>query len=130
MAEKADKEIGAKTVTTDKGAAPKPSTNSSPRYKIGDIVKFTGCIHYTSSYANGIAKACKAGLATITSINKGNPHPYKLQAVVGKGATVYGWVNAKDIAGLASSKRQKASSVKFGDAPNKAAKKSGTTEEK
>ena len=66
-------------------------------YKVGDIVNFSGCIHYTNSTSSGIGRACKAGLAKITSIAPDKAHPYHLQAVVGKGSTVYGWVNAKDI---------------------------------
>ena len=66
-------------------------------YKVGDIVQFTGCLHYTSSFKGGVAKGCKAGKAKVTAISKGNPHPYHLKAVVGKGSTVYGWVNASDI---------------------------------
>ena len=67
------------------------------KYRVGDIVQFTGCLHYTSSYNRAVAKGCKAGLAKVTDISNGNPHPYHLKAVVGKGSTVYGWVNASDI---------------------------------
>lgn len=86
-------------------------SNNTPtqvsEYKVGDIVNFTGCLHYTSSYSSGVAKACKAGLAKVTGISKGKAHPYHLQAVVGKGSTVYGWVNEADIKAVSSGKTHK-----------------------
>lgn len=104
------------TVTTE--------LKESGGYKIGDLVSFTGCLHYTNSFSRGIAKACKSGLARITNISKGNPHPYHLQAVVGKGSTVFGWVNAVDIAGKSSGKTHR---VTYGDTLSKIATKYGTT---
>ena len=74
-----------------------PPTEAANGFSVGDTVMFTGCLHYTSSYSNAIAKGCKAGLAKITQISAGNPHPYHLQAVAGKGATVFGWTNANDV---------------------------------
>lgn len=97
------------------------------KYKVGDLVQFTGCLHYTSSYSGGVAKACKAGVAKVTQLSKGQPHPYHLQAVAGKGSTVYGWVNEADIAGLASGTTQKTYTVVKGDTLTKIAKKYGTT---
>ena len=76
-----------------------PGKNARETFKIGDVVQFMGCLQYTNSYASGVAKACKAGLAKVTSLSLNNPHPYQLQAIVGKGSTVYGWVNEEDIAG-------------------------------
>ena len=64
---------------------------------IGDVVDFTGTLHYTSSYSGGLAKNCKPGKAKVTKISKGQPHPYHLAAVAGKGSTVNGWVDAADI---------------------------------
>ena len=64
---------------------------------IGDIVDFAGNLHYTSSYSGGLAKNCKPGKAKITKISKGQPHPYHLVAVSGKGSTVNGWVDASDV---------------------------------
>ncbi len=104
-----------------------PSTGSTAEYKVGDLVMFNGCLHYTSSYSAGVAKACKAGLAKVTNVAKGNPHPYHLQAVPGKGATVYGWVNAADIGGTTSGKTY---TVKKGDTLSKIAKQYGTTVDK
>lgn len=110
-------------------AAPKPSTGSTGalKYAVGDLVQFTGCLHFTSSYSGGVAKACKAGVAKVTALSKGKPHPYHLQAVAGKGSTVYGWVNEADIAGLASGTTQKTYKVVKGDNLTKIAKKYGTT---
>lgn len=69
------------------------------KYKVGDIVDFTGSTHYTSSYAAGKAKSCKPGKAKVTQLSAGQPHPYHLQAEKGSGSTVSGWVNAGDIKG-------------------------------
>ena len=74
-----------------------------------------------------MAKACKAGVAKVTALSEGKPHPYHLQAVAGKGSTVYGWVNEADIAGLASGTTQKTYTVVKGDNLTKIAKKYGTT---
>lgn len=74
------------------------ATKPVTEFEVGDTVQFTGSLHYTSSYSTATAKGCKAGLAKITAISKGKPHPYHLKAVAGKGSTVYGWVNAKDVA--------------------------------
>lgn len=108
-----------------------PTTPSTPtedlEYKVGDLVQFTGCLHYTSSYKSGVAKACKAGVAKVTGISKGKPHPYHLKAVAGKGSTVYGWVNASDIASKATSTKAKTYRVVRGDTLSKIAKQYGTT---
>ena len=108
-----------------------PTTPSTPtedlEYKVGDLVQFTGCLHYTSSYKSGVAKACKAGVAKVTGISKGKPHPYHLIAVAGKGSTVYGWVNASDIASKATSTKAKTYKVVRGDTLSKIAKQYGTT---
>lgn len=90
--------------------------------KVGDQVMFTGCLHYTSSYKGATAHACKAGLAKITQVAPKNPHPYHLQAVAGKGSTVYGWVDARDI-----STAKKSYTVKSGDTLSGIASKYGTT---
>lgn len=79
------------------------ASSATLTYKVGDIVEFTGTTHYTSSYATGKAKSCKAGKAKVTQISAGQPHPYHLQAVSGSGSTVCGWVNSADIKGAATS---------------------------
>ncbi len=109
-----------------------PTVTVSPatedlEYAVGDVVQFTGCLHYTSSYKSGVAKGCKAGVAKVTAISKGKPHPYQLKAVAGKGSTVYGWVNASDIAGKATSTKTKTYTVVKGDTLSKIAKNCGTT---
>ena len=91
-------------------------------FKKGDIVSFTGELHYTSSASNATAKACKAGQAKVTAVASGKAHPYHLQAVAGKGSTVYGWVNAKDVTAL-----NKTHTVKSGDTLSSIAKKYNTT---
>lgn len=114
-----------KATTTD---IPKPSTPvKAQAYKVGDLVQFTGCLHYNSSYSGATAYGCKAGVAKVTAVSAGKPHPYHLQAVAGKGSTVYGWVNEADIAGLASGTTQKTYTVVKGDTLTKIAKQYGTT---
>ena len=108
---------------SSKATTEEPKT-ANKGYEVGDIVSFTGCLQYTSSFSIGIAKACKAGTAKVTKISKGRPHPYHLQAVVGKGSTVYGWVNEADIAGKSSGKTHR---VVSGDTLSKIATKYGTT---
>lgn len=110
--------------TADAPANNNGSTGGS--YNVGEVVNFTGCLHYTSSYSGGVAKACKAGQAKVTAISKGQPHPYHLQAVAGKGATVYGWVNESDISGSAGGSSN-TYTVQAGDTLSKIAKQYGTT---
>ena len=69
----------------------KPSTKT---YDVGDVVTYTGKVHYPNAGKNATGKTCKGGKAKITQISKGSAHPYHLVAVKGSGATVYGWVNA------------------------------------
>lgn len=112
---------------TSTPVTPIPPATEDIEYKVGDLVQFTGCLHYTSSYKSGVAKGCKAGVAKVTAISKGKPHPYQLRAVAGKGSTVYGWVNANDIAGKATSTVAKTYKVAKGDTLSKIAKANGTT---
>ncbi len=91
------------------GAAvtPIPNTPSTPSaspagLSVGDVVDFTGTTHYTSSGA-GKGSNCKPGKAKITLIKEGAKHPYHVVKVSGGGSTVYGWVDAKDIAGATAS---------------------------
>jgi hypothetical protein len=86
-------------------SVPAETVPVSTGFKKGDTVLFTGSLHYTSAYSRGIARGCKAGLAKITALAEGKAHPYHLQAVAGKGSTVYGWVNAKDISKIHIVKR-------------------------
>jgi hypothetical protein len=122
----------ASKATEDEAEEAKPITPSTPttedlEYAVGDLVQFTGCLHYTSSYKGGVAHGCKAGVAKVTDISKGKPHPYHLKAVAGKGSTVYGWVNASDIASKATSTKAKTYKVVKDDTLSKIAKQYGTT---
>lgn len=78
---------------------PKGSTSTSAPSKwtptVGDIVNYTGNVHYASASANS-GSSCKCGQAKITQIYQlgKSKHPYHLVAVSGKGGTVYGWVDA------------------------------------
>ena len=58
--------------------------------EVGDIVKFTGNVHYSSSGSTKQIK-CKGGLAKVTAISKGK-HKYHLIGTEKK-CTVYGWVD-------------------------------------
>ena len=107
-----------------KPVAPTPAPTS---FKVGDTVNFTGCLHYTSSYTNAVAKGCKAGLAKVTAINPTGAHPYHLIAVAGKGSTVYGWTNAGDVKATGSDPVAKTYTVVKGDTLTKIAKQYGTT---
>lgn len=116
---------------TKASTTPAPTTPTTPaikaeEFKVGDIVMFTGSLHYTSSYKSGTAKGCKGGLAKITKISVGQAHPYHLQAVAGKGSTVYGWVNASDVSAVKATSN-KSYTVKKGDTLFKIAKAYGTT---
>lgn len=79
--------------------------------EVGDTVTFTGNKHYKSSYVGAKAEKCIKGKAKITAFKKGAKHPYHLVAVKGKGSTVHGWVDSKDI--KEAEKQSKA--IKVGD---------------
>ena len=74
---------------------PQPTTPTTNKFKVGDIVNYKGNVHYTSANSDS-PKACKGGEAKVTQTYKGK-HPYHLVRVEGKGASVYGWVDEKDI---------------------------------
>lgn len=86
--------------TEKPGTTPPPETSASgAACKVGDIVEYTGTKHYASANAaNG--PDCKPGKAKITQVYQPGKakHPYHLVAVPGGGSTVYGWVDAADIA--------------------------------
>lgn len=62
--------------------------------KVGDIVNYNGNKHYVNANATA-GTACKGGKAKITNIYQlgKSRHPYHLERVKGKGATVCGWVD-------------------------------------
>lgn len=78
---------------------PAADNTTSVELKVGDIVTFTGTTHYTSANA-ATGPSCKPGKAKVTAIYKPgeSKHPYHLVRVSGGGSTVYGWVDAADIA--------------------------------
>lgn len=85
--------------------APTPTPVTSGNLKVGDIVNFKGNTHYRSSYSGAAGFTCKSGKAKVTAISKNNAHPYHLVAVSGGGSNVYGWVNASDIEGQATTNK-------------------------
>ena len=90
----------AETDTGGAGTATKPGgasdTSGALAFAVGDVVQFTGNVHYTNANAAS-GKACKPGKAKVTMISKGAKHPYHLVKESGGGSTVYGWVNAADV---------------------------------
>lgn len=72
------------------------ATGSGSDINVGDIVKYSGTVHYTSSYEGAASMSCKGGQAKVTKISKGKPHPYHL-VHTGSGCTVYGWVDADKV---------------------------------
>lgn len=105
---------------------PKGSANvmTSPSFKVGDTVSFTGSTHYTSSTGTR-GTACKPGKAKITRITNG-AHPYHL-VNDGSGSTVYGWVNAADVRAVTKSLDEIAKEVVRGDWGNGDARKKRLT---
>lgn len=98
-----DVDVNSNTVATTPSVSDvQTPTISTLKYNIGDIVKFTGNTHYTSSNSTS-PKSCKAGTAKVTACSKGAKHPYHLVAEKDKGSTVYGWVNESDIDNKVSS---------------------------
>lgn len=66
------------------------------KHKVGDIVDFTGNLHYV--HASALTGAtCKPGKVQITAIHKPGFHQYHVKAVAGGGSTAYGWVDAQHI---------------------------------
>lgn len=76
-----------------KPEAPKPAVTTPVVYKVGDIVEFSGTVHYTTANASK-PRPCLSGKAKITRIYRlgKSKHPYHLIRT-GGGSTVYGWVD-------------------------------------
>lgn len=74
------------------GADPEPQPPAGD-IKVGDIVDFTGNLHYTTSRGDEFY-AATPGPAKVTAINTAGKHPYHLIHTDGK-SNVYGWVDAK-----------------------------------
>ncbi len=77
------------------GSSGQASGTSGGKIKVGDIVNYSGNVHYTSSNASR-GKGCKPGKAKVTQTYNGK-HPYHLQAISGGGSTVHGWVDADKV---------------------------------
>lgn len=75
---------------------PAPSSQPAPNYKVGDVVKFKGGLHYPSSTSSvSVGGNRRPGSAKITHLNLKGRHPYH---VVGIGnCNVYGWVDKSQI---------------------------------
>ena len=97
----------------DAGEVSKPTqpAASAQGPAVGAVVAFTGSHHYASSGSTN-AKSCKPGEARVTAVAKGARHPYHLIKTTGSSSTVYGWVDAADIAVEASASIVKGSTVK------------------
>lgn len=108
IAAKVNAKLGAAgTTTPETPATPAPTTT----LKVGDIVDFKGSVHYANANAaSGVS--CKPGKAKVTSVYASGKHPYHLVAEKGGGSTVYGWVNASDIASAETSETFKPYTVK------------------
>lgn len=77
----------------DEARKPAPEPEPEPYVPaVGDIVNFTGTVHYRSSNAT-TKYSCKPGLAELTRIYNGK-HPYNCVAIKGT-STVCGWVDAE-----------------------------------
>lgn len=81
-------------------AAPAPQTAdplaSLADIERGDVVPFAGGGVYVSSTASKAAANAAAGLARVTHIAPGMPHPFHLEHIDGA-STVMGWVDAASI---------------------------------
>ena len=71
-----------------------PTPAPVENFEEGDIVNFTGTVHYSSAGAKS-GVPCKPGKAIVTIVRKDKKHPYHLKWVTGGGSTVYGWVDAE-----------------------------------
>lgn len=94
----AETPTGSATAPAGQGATSGGSSDTSAAlaFSVGDVVRFTGAVHYTNANA-ATGPACKPGTAKVTAISKGAKHPYHLIKESGGGSTVYGWVDAADV---------------------------------
>lgn len=70
------------------------TTDTTLKFKKGDVVMFTGNTHYANANAAS-GPSCKPGKAKISANPRSDyKHPYHLIAVSGGGSNVYGWVDA------------------------------------
>lgn len=85
----------------DKFADKNVVIDTSGTFNVGDIVEFTGTIHYFSSMSNR-SSSCKPGKAQITKYCPGRSHPYHIVAEKDGGSTVFGWVNESQMKAITS----------------------------
>lgn len=95
---------------TSSGTTGGSGSSSDLKYKVGDVVTFTGSKHYASADAAS-GPSCKPGKAKVTAVYKTGKHPYHLIAVSGGGSTVYGWIDADDISGTTAAPSTPAAST-------------------
>lgn len=84
-------DTGSSTPVTPDPEPEKPVTPATD-LKVGDIVEYTGKIHYASANATS-GPSCKPGKAKVTALYPSGKHPVHLIAISGGGSTVYGWVD-------------------------------------
>ena len=97
IAEQVNKKLGVSTSNTNPTEPVSFDTGLS--FAKGDIVQFTGCIHYVTANAS-TGSSVTPSRAKITAISKAAKHPYHCRAVNSAGnfiGGVYGWVNASDV---------------------------------
>lgn len=85
---------------------PAKPADTGLKFKVNDIVNFTGKTHYTSASA-ATGSAVKASKAKITAVYATGKHPYHCRAVNDSGAFVggvYGWVDAADVSAIEAAK--------------------------
>lgn len=108
IAEQVNKKLGVSTSNTNPTEPVSSDTGLS--FAKGDIVQFTGCIHYVTANAS-TGSSVMPSRAKITAISKAAKHPYHCRAVNSAGnfiGGVYGWVNASDVQAENSSVTQPA----------------------
>ena len=106
IAEQVNKKLGVSTSNTNPTEPVSSDTGLS--FAKGDIVQFTGCIHYVTANAS-TGSSVTPSRAKITAISKAAKHPYHCRAVNSAGnfiGGVYGWVNASDVQAENSSATQ------------------------
>lgn len=119
---------GSKAENEVSGAGTGGSQNNGiTKYKVGDVITFTGTRHYSSANAAS-PKTCRPGQARITAISEGAKHPYHV-IHTNSTSNVYGWVDAADIGGTStgSTASAKTHTVVKGDTLSAIANKYGTT---
>lgn len=90
------KYLGMETDSVKENAAQKAPESAkgdgkAETYNVGDLVNFTGSVHYISANAE-TGSACAQGRAAITRVEPGSKHPYHLVRCSAPGP--YGWVDA------------------------------------